>query len=189
MKHTDYIKSLMASISKDETRPYLHYVYYDAELKRMISTDGRTLVSLDSSFFIGLDESGLYVVDKDGNTFKTNQSLRFPDYKRALPSEDSIKTTITVNIPYVKSSSKKNDTKITLLDNGNLIISNIKDTPVKSFLTSFNLRYIEEYCGQDITFFLQENKSATKAFVAKFNDEKFTHSDLYFKVIMPIAMV
>jgi hypothetical protein len=79
------------TVLKDEMRPAMNGVYFDADSKKQVTTTGHILVSIPDP---SINESKL-INPKTGAKIDEN----FPQYKNAIPSYDSLGIKQKINIP------------------------------------------------------------------------------------------
>lgn len=88
----DLAKALSATCSKEKSsRISLTRIYYDAVEKKLVSTNGRTMLIVDSDRFIPVDdeENGFFELIGD-NLIEVSMNEKFPDWKRVVPSDGVI---------------------------------------------------------------------------------------------------
>lgn len=108
-------------LSNDETRPFMHNVYYDEKNGCFASTDGRRLVTHFSEGY----EEGFYELAKIGSKYKLIPVACkevFPNYTMVLPDKDSY----DVFEYNVINQFNKNEISSNILFSGNLD----KDSPI-----------------------------------------------------------
>lgn len=103
----DLAKALSGTCSKEKGRAFISKIYYDAGEKKLVSTNGRTMLIVDSSRFIPIDdeENGSFELIGD-NLIEVSMNEKFPDWKRVIPSDGVINNRYTIN-PDVKKFKAK----------------------------------------------------------------------------------
>ena len=94
----DLAKALRGTCCKEKKRAFISKIYYDAKEKKLVSTNGRAMLIVDSSRLIPVDdeEDGFFELVGD-NLIEVSMSEKFPNWKRAIPSDEVINNRYAVN--------------------------------------------------------------------------------------------
>lgn len=91
-------KALSATCSREKGRTFISKIYYDAGEKKLVATNGRTMLIADSTNFILFDdeENGFFELIGD-NLIEVSMNVKFPDWKSAVPSNGAINNQYSIN--------------------------------------------------------------------------------------------
>lgn len=108
-------------VSKDETRIFINYVYYDGAENNFVATDGRRLIIHTPREFYGSKFTGFYELAKTGKSYKllpVEDKGTFPMYQRIINDTDQVRMNKFTYKKFI--SYNRTETVDTLSISGNL---------------------------------------------------------------------
>lgn len=82
------IKLLKSYVSKDKARLAIMDIWLDSEKSKLVATNGRAILTVDSNLFYDLPDHSCYVDFMKGQPVKLNRDCKYPNYEQVIPKTE-----------------------------------------------------------------------------------------------------